>query len=403
MERIGRYTVERVLGSGAFGTVWLARDEAVDTNVAIKVLADNWVQNEAVRQRFIDEARILFQIESDHIVRVHTVEDLPDGRPYFVMEYADRGSLEERMTERLTPGGWFTLDEALALSRDIALGLKVAHVFGIAHRDLKPANVMFRSIPAHLAADTDERLVLVDFGIAKSLATSGSTTIATGTPHYMAPEQSEGRADHRSDLYSAAVILYELLAGRVPYPVDSIGALIRAQSVADFPAIRTIRGDVTVELDAAIRRALAADPAARFADADAWLAALDDPASAVAPPAVASAAAAAAAAAGLRPDRDARARRTRAAARIGPGPAHGSRRDTCVGASIRAAVRAASRATIRLGSGHAAARRSARRSAAGATILHAASSQEALGGARRLRRLCARRRRGRRRARAWRR
>ncbi|MEY2403244.1 MAG: eukaryotic-like serine/threonine-protein kinase, partial [Acidimicrobiaceae bacterium] len=191
MERIGRYAVERALGSGAFGTVWLARDETIDSHVAIKVLAENWVQNDAVRQRFTEEARILFQIESDHIVRVHGVDELPDGRPYFVMEYADRGSLEDRVAERFAGGGWFTVDEALALSRDIALGLKVAHAFGIAHRDLKPANVMFRSIPAHLGAGTDERLVLVDFGVAKSLVAGGSTTIATGTPHYMAPEQSE--------------------------------------------------------------------------------------------------------------------------------------------------------------------------------------------------------------------
>jgi hypothetical protein len=144
---------------------------------------------------------------------------------------------------------------------------------------------MFRSIPAHLATSQTERLVLVDFGVAKALATSGTTTIATGTPHYMAPEQSEGRADHRSDLYSAGVILYQLLAGRVPYPADSIGALIRAQSAANFPAIRTIRGDVTEELDAAIRRCLSADPGARFQDADAWLAALDDAASAAGAPA----------------------------------------------------------------------------------------------------------------------
>src|SRR5581483_11588936 len=112
------------------------------------------------------------------------------------------------------------------------------------------------SIPAHLGSDHDERLVLVDFGVAKSLAAGSSTTIATGTPHYIAPEQSEGHADHRSDLYSAAVILYQLLSGRVPYPVDSIGALIRAQTAAEFPAIRTIRGDVSEALDAAIRRGM---------------------------------------------------------------------------------------------------------------------------------------------------
>src|SRR5947209_772599 len=100
VDRIGRYRTERVLGSGAFGTVWLAHDETLDARVAIKVLAENWARDDAFRQRFIDEARVLWRADSDHLVRVHTVDELPDGRPYFVMDYADRGTLEERMRAR---------------------------------------------------------------------------------------------------------------------------------------------------------------------------------------------------------------------------------------------------------------------------------------------------------------
>ena len=96
-ERIGPYRVERVLGTGAFATVWLAHDEGLDAHIAIKVLADNWALDEEVRRRFTEEARILWRAASDHIVRVHTIGELEDGRPYFAMDYADRGSLAERM------------------------------------------------------------------------------------------------------------------------------------------------------------------------------------------------------------------------------------------------------------------------------------------------------------------
>ena len=103
-ERIGPYRVERVLGTGAFATVWLAHDEGLDARIAIKILAENWALDEEVRRRFTEEARILWRAASDHIVRVHTIGELEDGRPYFAMDYADRGSLAERMAERASEG-----------------------------------------------------------------------------------------------------------------------------------------------------------------------------------------------------------------------------------------------------------------------------------------------------------
>ncbi len=296
MDRIGRYQTERVLGTGAFGTVWLAHDETLDARVAIKVLAENWARNDSFRARFIEEARILWRADSDHVIRVHAVDELDDGRPYFVMDYADRGSLQDRMRARFDRGESFGVDEALAISVDVAEGLRVVHGLGIAHRDLKPANVMYRSAPVHAGGDTVERLVLVDFGIAKNLAGTGATTIATGTPHYMAPEQTEGRADRRSDVYSAAVVLYELLAGTVPYPYDSVGQLVRALATQSPAPLVSVRSDVPPALEATIARGLSFDPAARYADANEWLAALaggaeagrvaDAPVAAAAPPPV---------------------------------------------------------------------------------------------------------------------
>src|SRR3954469_24355512 len=269
-EYIGRYRTERVLGSGAFALVWLAVDEGLDAHVAIKVLAENWAQDEGVRQRFSDEARILWRADSDHIVRVHTVEALPDGRPYFVMDYADRGSLDTRMRERAASGYSFHVAETVQISLDIADGLTVAHALGIVHRDLKPSNVLFQSVPAHHQTEQDERLVLADFGIARSMIETRGTTIATGTPKYMPPEQADGRADARSDIYAAAVIAYELLAGRVPHPYDSVGQLLTAQKTEPVTPIGELRADVPPALSAAIDRALSIDPDARFSSVAEW-------------------------------------------------------------------------------------------------------------------------------------
>ena len=151
---------------------------------------------------------------------------------------------------------------------------------------------MYRSVPAHAGDPADVRLVLVDFGIARSLESQAKTTIATGTPHYMAPEQADGRADRRSDVYSAAVILYELLTRAVPYPGDSIGQIIRAQTAQAYKPAGQIRGDVTPALDAVIAKGLQLDPDQRYTDAGAWTAALaaagggDDEADDAAPAAV---------------------------------------------------------------------------------------------------------------------
>jgi tRNA A-37 threonylcarbamoyl transferase component Bud32 len=273
-ERIGPYRVERVLGTGAFATVWLARDEGLDAQVAVKVLAENWALDEEVRRRFAEEARILWRSASDHIVRVHTVGELEDGRPYFAMDYADRGSLADRMAARAAEGRPFTVDEAVQTSVQIAQGLAVAHALGIVHRDLKPANVLYQSVAEHQSAGADERPVLADFGIARSLARARGTTIATGTPHYMAPEQADGRADERSDLYSAGVILYELLAGKVPFPYDSASQVMTAQRQEPLVPLSSLRGDVPAPIDHLLARALSPDPALRPPSAQGWIAAL---------------------------------------------------------------------------------------------------------------------------------
>ena len=205
--------MERPLGAGAFATVWLAKDEDLDASVAIKVLAENWSRNADVRRRFVEEAKILRQLDSDRVVRIFTIDELEDGRPFFVMEWADRGTLYDRLARR-TGGGPLPIAEALGYVIEVAQCLSVVHDFGMVHRDVKPSNVLFRTVAPHQRRSFGraERVILGDFGLAKDLVAASGFTIAAGTPAYSAPEQSRGREplDHRADLYALTVVLYEL-------------------------------------------------------------------------------------------------------------------------------------------------------------------------------------------------
>lgn len=271
---VGRFRTERILGTGAFATVWLALDERLNDWVALKVLAQNWAHDDQIRQRFLEEARILRRVDSPNIVPVHDVDQLEDGTPYMVMGYADGGTLEARLSRLAAAGQRLPIDEAVRLSREIAAALEAAHHAGIVNRDLKPENVMFRSLERPDSAGQTERLWVGDFGIAKNLARGRGTTIAAGTPHYMSPEQSDGRADERSDIYSAGVVLYEMLSGTVPYPYDTPSQLIRAQALEDPPHISTHRPDTPAALAHAVHAALQREPDQRPQSASAWSALL---------------------------------------------------------------------------------------------------------------------------------
>ncbi|WP_133739438.1 serine/threonine-protein kinase [Actinorugispora endophytica] len=206
-ERFGRYRVLRRLGSGSFATVWLGHDDLLDTPVAIKVLAENWSHQLDIHHRFVEEARILRQADSEWLVRVHDIGTLPDERPYFVMTYADRGSVADRIA-----AGPLPMDEALRLLTEIGQGVTVLHRHGTIHRDIKPSNVLLQSSPV------GERVLVADLGFAKSIDEASGFTAAAGTPGYMSPEQSVvgGDIDVRADVYSLGAVAYELLTGRRP-------------------------------------------------------------------------------------------------------------------------------------------------------------------------------------------
>ena len=250
---VGRYRVEKVLGAGAFTTVYLAHDDALEVSVAVKVLAENLSFDPNVRRRFIQEARILRRCQHEHLVAVHDIGQTEGGQPFFVMDLADRGSLRERLQDRSDLQ--VPLAELRRLCVALADGVGALHAAGVAHRDLKPSNILLRSTHggetnAQLLAD-DERLLVADLGLARPLTSGSRLTAAVGTPGYMAPEQRDpaGGVDERADIYSCTALVVRLLTGSVTV-------------------------DPERERHGAVRRflatGLAADPADRFATIIEW-------------------------------------------------------------------------------------------------------------------------------------
>ncbi|MEU8224713.1 serine/threonine-protein kinase [Kribbella sp. NPDC048915] len=251
--RLGRYAVRRRLGAGGFATVWLAYDEQLDAEVAIKVLADNWGHDDSVRKRFLEEGRFLRRVESEHVVQVHDVGELEDGRPFLVLTYADRGTLADRLKKEPLP-----LPAAVDVVVQVGRGLQALHRRGLLHRDVKPANVLFRS------TDDGERAVLSDLGLGKSLDEVSRITMPGGTPSYVAPEQALGeRLDQRADQYSLGAVAYAALTGRSPHQVDGLGAASRVE-VAPPPS--SLGFELPEQVDAAIVRALDPDREKRWPD-----------------------------------------------------------------------------------------------------------------------------------------
>ncbi|MCU7730997.1 serine/threonine protein kinase [Actinoplanes sp. KI2] len=248
--RIGQYRIERLLGVGSFATVWLGYDPALDAYVAIKVLAENWSHDLRVRERFLEEGRLLWRLDHERLVRVHTVGELEDGRPYLVMEWADGGSLRDRLKTGPIPVG-----QALRVLHQIALAVAVLHDRGIVHRDLTPGNVLFRS---RTAGRRGPEVVLADLGLAKATAAASGLTARAGTPGYMAPEQDDPFAvvDARSDVYGLGRIGLDLLrqAG---------------------PELARVRAGVPREVSNLLRTATARRPADRYPDAARFAAALE--------------------------------------------------------------------------------------------------------------------------------
>ncbi len=295
--RIGKYLAEKTLGAGSFATVWLAFDELLETQVAIKVLADNWARNVDIRRRFIEEARLLRRIDHDRVVRVFDVDELPDGRPYFVMAVADRGTLHEKIEER-GKGVPMDTEVALRLGLEVCESLSIIHDFGVVHRDIKPSNILFRSIRNHerISAQRagrvlgDDAVMIGDFGLAKDLAVASGFTLAAGTPAYMAPEQAHATSviDRRVDVFATTAVIYEMLAGHPAFASETLSGVRRSRAESLAQPLIEVRPDLPRRLSDVLAKGMARLPDDRFdssfALADALLEFLPGHASAIARP-----------------------------------------------------------------------------------------------------------------------
>ncbi|WP_406357426.1 serine/threonine-protein kinase [Streptomyces sp. NBC_00658] len=267
LQRIGRYRLDRRLGSGGFGVVWLAHDDVLEAAVAVKVLSENWVDHLDIRERFLSEARLLRRANSNRVVQVYDIGELPDGRPYFVMEYADGGTLAERVA-----AGPLPVAEALRLTALAARGAAALHEAGIVHRDIKPSNVLLRTSPGG-----SDRVLLADLGLAKSLAQASGLTMAAGSAGYTPPEQAEPGSgiDARADVYSLGALGYHLVTGSVPGPP---GKVVRPDR---------LRTDLAPDVQRALLRAMEPDREQRWPTALGFAAELERLAGQVSPGAAA--------------------------------------------------------------------------------------------------------------------
>ena len=256
----GRYLIERIIGSGGMGVVYEAIHESLKKRMAIKVLRPELAKNESVVKRFMREAQTASSIGHVNIANVTDFGYLPDGAPYFVMEYLEGESLADRIDR-----GPLSIDEALVFTDQIAAALTAAHAHEIVHRDLKPDNVFLAGRPGETPV-----VKLLDFGIAKAggeLARITQTGTLFGTPHYMSPEQAAGQnVDKRTDVYALGVIVYEMLTGALPFDADTFLGVL-AKHMFEPPRPLAMSDERLGPLEPALSNALAKRPDERTPDA----------------------------------------------------------------------------------------------------------------------------------------
>ena len=250
---LGRYELRRRLAHGGMSEVYLAYDRRVRRQVAIKVL---YGRDESFVRRFEREALAVGALSHNHILPLY---DFGEQSPwyYLVMPYVEGGTLRDYLLKRKQ----LTLEEAASFADQIASALQYAHDSKVVHRDVKPSNILLRA---------DGYAYLVDFGLAKALMGAESLTsdgAMVGTPEYMAPEQSNGESDYRSDIYSLGVILYQMLTGRVPFMAESPVAisLKHIQSAPIAPS--ELNSEIPPMIEEVILKAMAKDPNARYQQA----------------------------------------------------------------------------------------------------------------------------------------
>ncbi|MEO7501014.1 MAG: serine/threonine-protein kinase, partial [Gemmatimonadaceae bacterium] len=251
----GLYSVDRELGRGGMATVYLAQDAKHDRTVALKVLHPE-LASSLGPDRFLREIKLAARLNHPHILPLYDSGEA-DGFLYYVMPYVEGESLRERLDRQKQ----LPVDEAVHHANAIASALDYAHRQGIIHRDIKPENVMLYESEA----------MVMDFGIAKALSAAGSDTLTQtgmmiGTPAYVSPEQAAGAQDldGRSDQYSLACVLYEMLSGERPFVGASPQAVMSKRFTESPKSVRTIRPNIPENVERALTKAMSTDTASRY-------------------------------------------------------------------------------------------------------------------------------------------
>jgi len=251
----GKYKTIEILGRGGMGIVYKAEDTKLRRNVALKFLPPELIQNEEVRERFVLEAQTAAALSHPNICTIHEIDE-EGGKSFIAMEYVEGQSLKEKIEK-----GPLEIDEALNISIQVAEGLEEAHKKGIIHRDIKSANIM--------VTDKGQAKVM-DFGLAKvkgaTLLTREGTTL--GTVAYMSPEQARGReVDHRSDIWSLGIVLYEMLSGQLPFKGDREASILYSVVHEEPKPLKEIKRGLPLELQQIVNRALRKKPESRYSSA----------------------------------------------------------------------------------------------------------------------------------------
>jgi tRNA A-37 threonylcarbamoyl transferase component Bud32 len=275
-QTIGNYMLTAKLGEGGMGVVYLAEHPVIGRKVAMKAIHPELSRNPEVVSRFVTEAKAVNQIGNEHIVDIHDFGTTGDGEFYFVMEFLQGEALSDHL-KRSAP---LEAARALAIAAQVADALGASHEHGIIHRDLKPENI-FLITKSH----TSDFVKVLDFGLAKltqgdeKVSHKTRTGSVMGTPYYMSPEQCEGKAniDHRADIYSLGVILFEMLTAKVPFGGEGYGEIIVKHITAPVPSPRAINPLLQPSVEAVIMRALAKRREDRFQSMEELAKALLDP------------------------------------------------------------------------------------------------------------------------------
>ncbi|MEJ2212202.1 MAG: serine/threonine-protein kinase, partial [Anaerolineae bacterium] len=262
--RLGAYQIVEQIGRGGMATVFKAYQPSMDRYVAIKILPSHLTEDESFVGRFTREARTLARLEHPHILPVHDYGE-QDGITYLVMRYVEAGTLKDLIARK----GPMELEKAAQVMSEVGRALDYAHSQGVVHRDIKPSNILI---------DPQGNTFLTDFGIAKLVAETAQFTASgaiIGTPAYMSPEQCMAQpVDHRCDIYSLGVVLYELVTGQVPFEAETPVAVLLKHVHGPLPLPRQVVEDLPEAVERVILKAMAKAPEDRFQSVGAMIDAL---------------------------------------------------------------------------------------------------------------------------------